>query len=172
LIEGLENTNISWPTDKFLPTQICFYVTLYSTLHPKTQYLIDAAKVVNSKLKMPVDGRYLLINATIANDFIPYADPDDLLAPGIYKAFVPLDLSDGLAARCAFEAFNCLVPIKNLDAIELSFIDPALEIEIDVDFDTEVDSMELGNRCLGFEQYVAGTYSLAPKPYPVENLFR
>lgn len=145
-------------------------------LPPQTQALIDAAKAENLKLKMPVDGRYLIINATIANDYIPYADPDDLLAPGVYKAFVPVELSDGLAARCAFEAFNCLVPIKNFDAIELSFIDPELKVEIDVDFEIEIeieiDSMELGNRCLGFEQYVAGTYSLSPKPYPVANLFR
>jgi hypothetical protein len=156
----------------FHQLKFAIYMTLYSTLHPKTQALIDATKEFNSRLKMPVDGRYLLINATIPNGWIPYADPDDLLAPGIYKAFVPVDLSDGLAARCAFEAFNCLVPIRNLAAIELSFIDPELEAEIEVNFETEINSMELGNRCLGFEQYVAGTYSLFPKPFPVANLFR
>ncbi|RFO95147.1 hypothetical protein DIC66_19735 [Rhodoferax lacus] len=120
---------------------------------------------------MPVSGRYLLINASISNDRIAGADPEDLLVPGLYKAFVPDDLSIGLAARCAFEAFNCVVPISNLDTIELAVWDPDSDAVIEIDFETEIDSMELGNRCLGFEQYAVTSYSINPRPYPMERLF-
>lgn len=172
MIVELQNTNISWPTDEIFQTTTTLHMNLFFKLPKKTQTMLDAASRNNMKLKMPVEGRYLFINASISNDSIAGADPEDLLVPGIYKVFVPEDMNDGLAARCAFEAFNHLVPISNLNTIELAVIDPDSGDEIDIDFDTNLDSTEIERCCLGLEQYVAMTYCLSPKPYPVANLFR
>ena len=112
-------------------------MTLYSTLHEETKSLLDEVKVGNMKLEMPREGRYFYIHATISPESIPFADPEDLLVPGLYQVFVPEDMEDGLAARCAFEAFNCLVPISCLDTIKIAVIDPVLGDSIDIDFDSE-----------------------------------
>ena len=147
-------------------------MTLYSTLHQETKSVLDDAKARNVKLEMPREGRYYYVHATISPEYIPFADPEDLLVPGLYQVFVPEEMDDSLAARCAFEAFNCLVPISCMDTIELAVIDPESGASIDINFDAELDGIELSDRCLGLEQFVAVTYALEPKKYPVGNLYR
>jgi hypothetical protein len=147
-------------------------MTLFTELHKKTQSLLKKAKARNVKLKMPRGGRYLYIHATISQKSIPFSDLEDLLVPVLYQGFVPEKMNDSLAARCAFEAFHCLVPISCLDTIRLAVIDPESGVSIGIDFDPKLDGMELGDRCLGLEQYVAATYAFEPKQYPVVNLYR
>ena len=147
-------------------------MNIYSTFHDKTKSFLDAARDINAKHAVPTDGRYLYVHATINSSDIAGADPEDLLVPGLYQVFVPDDLEDSMAARCAFEAFKEIVPIDNLDAIKLAVVDPETGEEIDIADDPEVYEMGLGDRCLGIEQYVAMTYLTIPKPYRIMNLYR
>lgn len=144
-------------------------MNLEPNFHPSTKAILDAAKACNSKIEMPKGGRHFYIYATIQPTSIPWADSEDLLVPGLYKVFVPAYMDKRLAARCAFEAFNSVVPVSCLEAIDIAVIDPDTGLEIAPNFELPGGN-DIAAQCLGFAQCVARTYSLEPKPFPVANL--
>ncbi len=144
-------------------------MNLKPNFHPRTKALLDAAKAANDKLDMPLNGRHVYIYATINPRSIPWADSEDLLVPGLYKVYVPDSMEDGLAARCALEAFHCAVPVSCLDTISLAVIHPETGLEISPDFE-RTDLEDLAAQCLGLAQCVARSSPLVPPPFPVANL--
>ena len=144
-------------------------MNLEPNFHPITKASLDAAKAANDKLDMPRNGRHLYIHATISPSSIPGADSEDLLVPGLYKVYVPESMGEGLAARCAFEAFHCAVPVACTDTIDIAVIHPDTGLEIGPDFE-RTDFEAIAAQCLGLAQCVARSYALRPAPFPVANL--
>ena len=144
-------------------------MNLEPNFHPLTKASLHAAKAANDKLDMPRDGRHLYIHATISPSSIPGADSEDLLVPGLYKVYVPESMGEGLAARCAFEAFHCAVPVACLDTIGIAVIHPDTGLEISPDFE-RTDCEDLATQCLGLAQCVARSYAFCPTPFPMANL--
>lgn len=144
-------------------------MNLEPNFHPTTRASLDATKAANDKREMPRDGRHLYIYATINPSSIPWADSEDLLVPGIYKVYVPESMGESIAARCAFEAFHCAVPVACLDTIDIAVIHPDTGLEISPDFECP-EFEDLAAQCLGLSQCVARSYAFQPTPFPIANL--
>lgn len=81
--------------------------------------------------------RVLYVHAYFAEDLeLDCVYPDDWLAPGIYQVLVPSDLPDGAAAMCALTTFQHVIPVKHINAIELTVREPNGK-EVLPDFDIE-----------------------------------
>lgn len=81
--------------------------------------------------------RVLYVHAYFAEDLeVDCVYRDDWLAPGIYQVLVPAALADGTAAMCAFMTFHHVIPVKYVDAIDLTVREPNGKL-VPLDFDIE-----------------------------------
>lgn len=69
--------------------------------------------------------RVLYVHSYFAEDLeVDCVYREDWLAPGIYQVLVPAYLPDGVAAMCAFITFHAVIPVKHLQAIEVTVREP------------------------------------------------